>query len=88
MPNAPRVFQKAMQNIFREVEYVKVFLDDIFIHSPNEEQHSIHVQNVLKILNNQNASINFEKSSFCQKSVKYLGSVINEHGITRHQTNY
>ena len=77
----PRVFKKAMQVMFKNVNYVKVFLDDILIHSRNELEHLEHIKRVLNILKDNNTCINFEKSSFMQRSVKYLGSIIDENGI-------
>lgn len=70
-----------MLNIFEGLPYVKIFLDDILIHSNNRNDHESHVKHVLLKLKEIGASINFDKSCFFKTEVKYLGSIINEHGI-------
>ncbi|MGL4501242.1 MAG: reverse transcriptase family protein, partial [Planktothrix sp.] len=37
LANAPRPFQKAMIRLLGDLEFVKVFLDDILVHSPDEK---------------------------------------------------
>lgn len=81
LKGAPFTFQRSIQNVLGHLPYVKVFIDDILIHSNTVELHETHVTNVLKILKNQNISINFNKSEFYKKEVKYLGHVISTSGI-------
>ncbi|KAG0435260.1 Retrovirus-related Pol polyprotein from transposon 17.6, partial [Dictyocoela muelleri] len=78
---APREFQKCMNNLFSNLDFVKIFLDDMLIFSESIELHEKHLNNVLKILKKVGASINFEKSNFCQREVTYLGNIISEDGI-------
>lgn len=74
--NAPRTFQRIMQNISGRLNYLKIFLDDILIHSSNEEDHVKHVKTIIDILHVNEISINFEKSSFGLEKVRYLGIFI------------
>ena len=80
--NAPRSFQRAMNNMFSHYPFVKVYLDDILIHSKNQEDHVEHVKMVLAKLKENGFSINPEKCSFNKTSVKYLGCIITDKGIT------
>ena len=79
--NAPRWFQRIMSDILSVLEYIRVFLDDILIFSPDEEMHAKHVQEVLSRLKFNHIAINFEKSHFFEPQVKFLGHIINEHGL-------
>ncbi|KAG0435595.1 Retrovirus-related Pol polyprotein from transposon 17.6 [Dictyocoela muelleri] len=79
--NAPRAFQKCMNELFTNLEFVRIFLDDISIFSNSIESHKEPLNEVIKILNMAGASINFENSRFCQNKVIYLGNIIPENGI-------
>ena len=46
--NAPRTFQMTMMDILGDLEYVKVYLDDVLIYSDTHENHILHIQEVLK----------------------------------------
>ncbi|MGL5707545.1 MAG: reverse transcriptase domain-containing protein [Aeromonas sp.] len=81
LTNAPKTFQRAMNNLLSAFTFVKVFLDDILIHSENVESHYEHIKTVLEILRKSNISINIEKSKFLQTTVTYLGNIISSEGI-------
>lgn len=68
--------------MFCTLPCVKVYLDDLLIHSESEETHAMHLENGLKILEKENVPINFEKSQFFTSSVNYLG---HSHFFTRQQ---
>jgi putative transposase len=72
--NAPREFQRVMTDIFSDLPFVKIFVDDILIFSRSEEEHYDHVLQVLQRCRDENLSINFEKSSFKKKEVNTLGT--------------
>jgi hypothetical protein len=52
LTNASIVFQHMMNDIFREYlnHLIVIYLDDILIHSKNEEEHEHHVRLVLEKL--------------------------------------
>lgn len=60
--------------------FAKAFLDDILIFSENIDDHSIHVEQVLIALWNNNVAIEFEKSKFFQREVTYLGHINSRFG--------
>jgi hypothetical protein len=72
LANAPRTFQHTMNGLLKDFDFVKVYLDDILIHSKNIEEHFTHLRAVLETLKNVNASINWEKSNFAKAEVNYL----------------
>lgn len=81
LSNAPSVFQRAMEALLGQLDYVKIFVDDVLIFSPSWELHKEHLQTVLQILQTKGASINFDKSHFAKHEVTYLGIIISRTGI-------
>ncbi|KAG0420474.1 Transposon Tf2-6 polyprotein [Dictyocoela roeselum] len=80
LTNAPRTFQRAMNHLLGEYDFVKIFLDDILIHSRDFESHTKHLAITLKILKTNNVAINFDKTRFFKQKVTYLGHIIDKHG--------
>ncbi|KAG0425058.1 Retrovirus-related Pol polyprotein from transposon, partial [Dictyocoela muelleri] len=76
LTNAPKTFQKVMDNLFSHLEFVKVYLDDIIVHSKTLEIHEKHFEEVLNIINNNNIKININKSEFFVDKIKFLGHEI------------
>lgn len=81
LSNAPRTFQRSMNALFGKLSYVKVYLDDILVHSKTEEEHCEHLETVLNTFKNEGIAINFNKSNFFKKQVTYLGHVISSEEI-------
>ncbi|KAF9756168.1 Transposon Tf2-6 polyprotein, partial [Nosema granulosis] len=79
--NAPRVFQKVMSDKLKDMPFVKIFVDDILIFSKSKEEHEKHLKKVLERLRDEGISVNFTKSSFRLKEVRYLGKIIDKDGI-------
>ncbi|KAG0442714.1 Retrovirus-related Pol polyprotein from transposon 17.6 [Dictyocoela muelleri] len=69
-----------MQNELGDLEYVKIYLDDVLIHSKNIEDHENHVVEVCSRLFKSGLSINMEKSCFAKEEVEYLGHFITPRG--------
>ncbi|KAG0418758.1 Transposon Tf2-9 polyprotein, partial [Dictyocoela roeselum] len=81
LTNAPRTFTKAISSILENLNFVKIYMDDILIHSKTEEEHYKHVATVLQKLKIAGASINFEKSKFNVKEVRFLGHILTQDGV-------
>ncbi|KAG0439135.1 Transposon Tf2-9 polyprotein, partial [Dictyocoela muelleri] len=81
LTNAPKTFQKAMDRFFGHLDFVKVYLDDIIIHSSTTEAHENHLITVMSILNENNIKININKCEFFKEKVIFLGHQISETGI-------
>ncbi|KAG0442648.1 Transposon Ty3-G Gag-Pol polyprotein [Dictyocoela muelleri] len=77
LKNAPFHFQQAMCELFNDIDFVKIFLDDILVFSKSEAEHKIHLLEILKRLWNAKVKINFKKSEFFQTEILYLGQIIN-----------
>lgn len=78
--NATQTFQRYMDSIFRNMDYVFCYLDDILIFSENEDQHEQHVHCVLEKLKQSNLSINASKCEFGVDKITFLGYEISSDG--------
>ena len=65
--NAGSTFQKCMDAILGDLDYVFVYLDDILIASSTFQEHCDHLRNVLELLRQNGLSVNASKSVFCQQ---------------------
>ena len=82
LKNAPHTFQRSITEAFGEFDFVKLYLDDVLIHSRTEEEHYHHLHSFLEKAWKLGLSLNFEKSRFAQRKVCYLGHVISAEGVT------
>ena len=76
-------FQLLMNEVLRPVlgKCAVVYLDDIIIFSPNPQQHTKDLRQVLKLIHDAKLQIKTRKCKFFQKSLKFLGHEISEEGI-------
>lgn len=83
LTNAPATQQRLMDTLFSPDFDNKVFcyLDDIVIISITFDEHISLLLKVLKKLEDANLTINFGKSVFFRKELKYLGYIVDEHGL-------
>lgn len=79
--NAPKFFNRMMNNILENLDGVKVFVDDIIIMSKTLQEHKDILYKVLRILRTNNLTVNLKKCRFLQKEINYLGITINKDGI-------
>ncbi|KAG0439402.1 Retrovirus-related Pol polyprotein from transposon [Dictyocoela muelleri] len=82
LTNAPKTFQRVMDSLFSNLNFVKVYLEDLVIYSRNQKEHDTHLETVFRIINDNNLKINFDKSQFYKESVLFFGHYISKDGIT------
>ncbi|SSD61377.1 related to Transposon Ty3-G Gag-Pol polyprotein [Saccharomycodes ludwigii] len=79
--NAPSTFARLMSDIFRDLKFVCIYLDDILIHSDNTEEHWKHLETVLQRLKDHGLVAKRSKCYFAQRKVVFLGHEISSDGI-------
>lgn len=77
----PEKFQKLMEETLRGVPSTVVFLDDICCTGIDRVSHLNNLRQILGRLKEMGLTVKLEKCSFLQKSVNYLGFVIDENGL-------
>jgi transposase InsO family protein len=80
--NAAQSFQRHIDHVLRDLDFVRPYLDDILIFSVDEVSHTSHVHTVLDRLNRHNLVINLKKCEFYAREVKFLGHLISENGVS------
>lgn len=77
--NSPSIFQRFINVTFQDVirdKIVLTYLDDLIIPSADEDTGINNLKLVLKIASEAGLNINWEKCSFLQNKVEFLGHVI------------
>lgn len=74
--NAPSTFARYMADIFRDLDCVLVYLDDILVMSDSLEQHYKDLRVVLGRLKEHNLIAKKKKCHFLEDSVEFLGYMI------------
>ena len=81
LKNAPADFSRIMYQVLGNLNYVKIYLDDITIHSISLDQHVIHIREVCKRLKKASLKINIKKCEWCAKEIKLLGHIISRNNV-------
>lgn len=82
--NSPRVFQRFINHIFRDLirrKIVLVYVDDIIILAKNMEEAILHLTMVLECAAEAGLEIKWKKCQFLRKSVEFLGYIIENGAI-------
>jgi Mg2+ and Co2+ transporter CorA len=61
-------------------QFLKVFVDDVNIHSQTWEEHLTHLKAILTRLQEVNLKLNLDKYSFGAQKFVYLGYVMSRYG--------
>ncbi|KAJ3705794.1 hypothetical protein LUZ61_009499 [Rhynchospora tenuis] len=77
LKNAPAIFQRKMDNCFRETEdFIAVYIDDILVFSENEDQHAKHLKAMLSICEKWGLVLSPTKMKVAVPEIEFLGAVI------------
>jgi hypothetical protein len=83
LTGAPHTFQRAMNSTLAPLlrKSVLVFFDDILVYSQSYADHLEHLEQVLRILQQNQWRVKLSKCSFAQRTISYLRYVISEQGV-------
>jgi cleavage and polyadenylation specificity factor subunit 1 len=82
LTNAAQSFQRLMDKLFRHLPFVFTYLDDHLIASHTMEEHLLHLQQFFQVCQDNGLTINPAKCVFAVPSLKFLGHMVSEAGIT------
>ena len=80
--SAAEVFQKAIQDVVRDVSNAKNISDDIIIYGKNKKEHDAALHKVFKKLHENGLTINLEKCEFGVDTISFFGFTFSEKGIS------
>jgi hypothetical protein len=83
LKNATSTFTRTMSEVFKDLgsTFLKVFVDDLNVHSETWGDHIRHLDAVLCKLREVNMKLNPSKCCFAAKSITFLGHVVSKEGI-------
>jgi hypothetical protein len=83
LKNATSTFTRTMSEVFKDLgsTFLKVFVDDLNVHSETWGEHIQHLDAVLCKLREVNLKLNPSKCCFAPKAITFLGHVVSREGI-------
>ena len=78
---APAIFQRIIDSLLLGIPGVTVFMDDVLITAKNKETHLKRLNIVLSKIQEAGFKLSKTKCEFFQKSIEYLGHVIDAKGL-------
>lgn len=81
LANAPSVFQRTMNRVFSNINYIVIYMDDILIPASKFEEGLSRLEEVLKVLSEAGLTLKLKKCNFFQKEVDFLGFHVSGEGI-------
>ena len=80
---APATFERLVENVLKGMtaEYVKVFLDDVLVHSGEFDRHLEHLDRVFTRIREAGFKLSPKKCKLFRRSTQFLGHIISEDGI-------
>jgi hypothetical protein len=82
LKNATSTFTRTMSEVFKDLgsKFMKVFIDDLNVHSESWGEHLQHLNAVLCKPREVNLKLNPNKCCFVAKSITFLGHVVSKEG--------
>jgi hypothetical protein len=82
LKNVTSTFTQTMSTVFKELgdKFLKIFVDDLNVHSENWVEHLQHLDVVFFKLREVNLKLNPSKCCFATKSITFLGHVVSHEG--------
>ena len=81
LSGAAQTFQRFMDEIFRDVSFVFVYIDDKLIFSKSVEEHYLHLKSVFDRLAYYGLFVNRRKCIFGVEHIQFLGRDVRPNGI-------
>ena len=81
LKNAAQTFQRLMDSILQDLDFLFVYLDDILVASKSPEEHKRHLVLLFDRLQDHGLVIKLEKCQFGVSEIDFLGHRVNKDGI-------
>ena len=81
LKNAPQIFQRKMDDIFKEYDFIHVYVDDMLISSKNIDQHLIYLEKFIDLCISNGIDLSKKKTIIGEPKIDFLGLIIYSEGI-------
>ena len=81
LKNAAQTFQRLMDSVLQDLDFLFVYLDDILVASKAQEEHKQHLLALFDRLQAHGLVIKLEKCQFGVPEIDFLGHRVNKGGI-------
>jgi len=81
LKNAPQIFQRKMDIIFRNYDFIFVYIDDILILSNDVNSHLKHLDTFADLCIKHGLALSKKKTSLIKENIEFLGMKIDGKGI-------
>jgi len=81
LKNAPSKFSRLMFQIFGNLPFIEIYLDNLTVHSLTIDEHLAHIDIVFRKLEAASLKMNLPKCKWIQNEIKVLGHIINGNNI-------
>ena len=81
LKNSPQAFQRLMDTVCQDLDFVFVYLDDVLIASKTLEEHRVHLAQLFQRFQEYGLVLNPAKCIFAQPELKFLGHRVTAEGI-------
>ena len=78
---APEIYQRAMQEIFGDIDGCEVIFDDLLLHARSVAIHQDILRQVLQRARENNVVFNVSKLYLCGPRVEYVGHILSDEGV-------
>ena len=73
LKNAGNTFQRLMDQIFGDIPYAFVYVDDILVFSKDLSTHVEHLRDILQLCRDHGLTVSCDKCEFAVSSIEFLG---------------
>ena len=78
---APELYEKTIQQLFTECPVVHNILDDIIVHGSSVKEYNERLENVLRIIQSSDLTLNRDKCQFGLERLVFMGHLLSSRGI-------
>ncbi len=79
--SAPGIFQRVMEGLLKSIPGVVVYMDDILVTGPSDQEHLASLEEVLQRIESVGLRLKKSKCFFMQRSVVFLGHLVDAQGL-------
>ena len=81
LKNVPQIFQRKMDDIFKEYDFIHVYVDDMLISSKNINQHLKQLEKFIDLCISNGIGLSRKKKIIEEPKIDFLGLIIDSKGI-------